>query len=143
LRLRADAAGGNTVLVQASINCFVFLVASRLTAAVACALAEPATLFAALKNMLINGFFISTPHRGQEVKFYRVCLSRPFDTDRQPSVRAATVLVPTLEIVAGTLNHRTFAEKNDRVRTAPIPVRKFGSRYQSYIEITSNSPQRA
>lgn len=56
--LRGVAGLGARESVQALVACRVFLAASRLTAAVACALAAPAILLAPLKNMLMNGFFI-------------------------------------------------------------------------------------
>jgi hypothetical protein len=46
---------------QAFVNCLVFFAASRFTAAVACALADPATRLAALRNTLIKGFFMVSP----------------------------------------------------------------------------------
>ncbi len=52
------ATGGNSASAQAVITCLTFFASLRFTAAVACAVADPAILFAPLRNMLINGFFI-------------------------------------------------------------------------------------
>ena len=49
---------GNSASVQAFDICLLFLAVSRFTAAVACALAEPATLLAPLRKTLKKGFFI-------------------------------------------------------------------------------------
>jgi hypothetical protein len=59
--LRGAASGDRSALVQAVVSCLAFFAASRFTAALAWALADPATLFAALRNMLINGFFMIAP----------------------------------------------------------------------------------
>ena len=56
--LREAVEVGRNASVHAVVNCLVVLAASRLTAAVACALADPAILFAVLKNRLIKGFFM-------------------------------------------------------------------------------------
>lgn len=61
LLLREGAVGGSMASTQAFVNCLVFFAASRFTAAVACALADPATRLAALRNMLIKGFFMVSP----------------------------------------------------------------------------------
>ncbi|MEC5160253.1 MULTISPECIES: hypothetical protein [unclassified Janthinobacterium] len=56
---RGVAAAPSHASAQALLICRTFFAASRFTAAVACALADPAARFAALRNTLINGFFIS------------------------------------------------------------------------------------
>jgi hypothetical protein len=59
--LRGGGAGGvgTTASAQALVICRAFFAVSLFTDAVACARADPAILFAALRNMLINGFFIT------------------------------------------------------------------------------------
>jgi hypothetical protein len=58
---REGAIGGSIAYTQAFVNCLAFFAASRFTAAVACALADPAARLAALRNMLIKGFFMASP----------------------------------------------------------------------------------
>ena len=58
--LRADETPGISASVQDLVICRAFFAASRLTAEVAGARAEPAILLAPLRNMLINGFFMAT-----------------------------------------------------------------------------------
>jgi len=61
LFFRGAADPGSTASIQASVIFFAFFAASRLMAAVVCALADPAILFAALRYMLMKIFFISVP----------------------------------------------------------------------------------
>ena len=66
-RLRTALGGLVSELVQNSVTCCaatvvtaaLALLASRFTAALACARALPITLFAPLSHMLMNGFFFS------------------------------------------------------------------------------------
>jgi hypothetical protein len=58
LFFRGTATGETSASVHAFVISFAFFAVSRFTAAIACPLMVPAILFALLRKMLINGFFI-------------------------------------------------------------------------------------
>ena len=63
--LRGAAMGGKSAFVHAVVTCLALFAASRFTAAVACARADPAARLAALRKLLIKGFFMAAPLVGK------------------------------------------------------------------------------